>query len=315
MADNDNDFKDVKVHYRYFKKEELSPNNLNRMIQSALREKDDRGHKLLDNWQYRLEENAPIDGVNRLFNFIHFDQGSTYGILCAFEQSKLQVVLGTDESGPDVPIRELSLEHGKISQGIAHWLVYDDHVYVVQDRKMTAAALESYLNWLLCNKTKVSIGKIVLAAKIPVDSLENLGEIKGVRIGGIVSDETEQDSHEPFTAKLRRLFNELMGAQRASEIFNKKPTESDIKLSLYLGLKGSQSDNHTLNEIAIELRNLEDGNLQIETENGNSNGDDIRLSRVITVRLNNENVNLLDLDDLRRKILEFHADNVSKGLV
>ncbi len=330
------------VHYRRLLRDGAIAANgvtLSQAIAGALHSPHPDGGRYIDNWKYRLTLSEDRN-QNRLFNHVHVDPQSAFGTLCAFTPGDMQALI---ETGPNQDATTLSISEENAPggndylTGIVYWLVIGDHCYIVQNIAVRAKALEEYLTWFL-RKTGIinQIDEIILQSAFNV-SAADIDEVKSIEIGGLATEPVAEPPENlgiskreriveerrslaeigTIWSKAKRIVEEIFGSIEAERIFESVPPNAALDVKVNIGYRATRRhiDRVFMNELAIGLRNIEDGELGIRTKDGKIRGDKTWLQTSMPFKkIRNKGI-LLDLKHVREQLFEVHRRFLADGRI
>ena len=331
----------VTIHYRRLVRDQGwdGAGTLSDSIRAALRRSVGGSPPLTDDWQARVTSSPDDTELRRFINNCSLDEPNcAYGNLCTFVKDELQAVIGTGSAGPSVAIDDLGAPTGDFLQGMAYWLAIGDHCYVIQHSKVRTRALEEYLTWLLRDKTGVTSGGVTLRSEIDVgDSEPDLGDVSSVEIGGLAPETVRDPSaahvdppqsrvvehqrslgeHVARFTRARQVLDVMLGAVATQEILDRMPSQAALQLNVHISYlsRSREIDRTAINEFGTAFRNLDDGEVRIRAKDGTIRREEARLHLMVPINRVRANSSLLDLADVRRKLLHTHARFVREGRV
>ena len=277
--------------------------------------------------------------VRRFVNNSHIDIGSTFGDLSSFTRDEMQAVINTGQVAiPAVNVADIPAPTGRnYLHGMAYWLLVGDHCYVLQHTSVRTKALEAYFSWLLRGAGPLQPRQqITLQAAFDVQGdAADVGDVTAIEIGGIVPDRPEtagsdsgmnsrsvQVRHalEERVAPLRAGWDwlaALMGSTEADRIMSRVPDGAALKVTLqvgYIALKRHLSRG-AMDDLAVAVRNLDDGEVRIRGRKGRISGNEARLHMPVRVKLVRDNGNLLDFVDVHEQLENVHSTFLEEGRI
>ena len=340
------------VHYRkLFRDNDDFPPSfpLSKAISKALQQKKN-GVKYSQDWQLRRMPTPNDETKTRFINEIHIDDASVFGVLCVFTPEQMHALIelqrqqketSADDTSAlvsNVDIAETKAPIGtEYLDGIAYWLVIEDHCYIVQHTAVQTKVLEEYLTWLLRNETSTIDQNhiVVLRADFDLGSVGgNLDNIKSVEIGGLATVSVE-DFESPATeitesierrsvgnlkasfGKALKIVNEILGETKASKIMENMPSEAALDVTVNIGYRtvNRKISPEFMKDLATGLRNAGDGEIKIRSKDGTIKGDEARLHLNMPFRRKRPNGILLELEHAREQLTEVHRRFLSDGKI
>ena len=314
-------YRRVIVYYREYARTNLTKDtkSLAELIRDAL---ESGSPPLKTSWNLRSSPPTPREGIRRVINPASLGE-CIFGNMVSFNDDQYQAVLDTQGSKENIVIIEIPVQVGRPPlHGLLHWLVYRDHVYVIHDSRVRTKAFEEYLNWLLVVHTKLLNKEFHLKTKVNINKISDIGVINEIQLGGIIPINADTDdglygvdnqniSNNPlFFQRGREIFDNLLGDASVPSIQTGAPPRMNVVLKT-----GSRDIESSLDFVARELINDEDGALKIVGTNGVIKGNDAMLSTETSIRRIEQDSLSLDLSEMYTAILGIHADFVNKGLI
>ena len=330
------------VHYRKLARgADVLPSGrtLSESIREALYRPHANGRRYIDDWATRVTSSPTNDEQKRLANDLDIDDMSVFGVLCVFTMGDMQALIDANTSpGPSAPLASVAISetrapgNNEYIKGIAYWLVVGDHVYIVQHVAVKTKTFEEYLTWLLRESGIVSGNEsIVLQSDFDISQIGgDLGNVKSVEIGGLVpetltKESQREDARESVSIEVRRrrsvtakrapwpvakkIIDLVLGSFAASEIVKSIPNNAALDVRLDIGYRTAgrrSSDSAFMQKVATAVRDLDDGEVKIRSKEGIIQGNEARLHEIMPFNLMHENSTLLDLADVRNKLLTVH---------
>ncbi|MDG3040423.1 hypothetical protein [Roseicyclus marinus] len=311
-----------------------------------------RGAVVGERVDLRITDAPRIQGYQRLLNNYFHGKDWVLGNVCMFASGQMQALLRiTDGLGQksliDV-LKELEIAESKAPtgheylQGISYWMIIGDHLYQIQHVSLQVKALEEYLTWLLRDQSKVIEEKHCVLLDSSLDQRQtgfDLGDVTSIEIGGLVPETvrsppatavinelvpTDIDEHKSLVDRVkaqwqtaRKVVEAVLGDAEADKIFASVPPEAALEVNVSIGYRSRRRkfNKEFMGNIASGLRNVPDGELIVKGKHGRVKGDDARLSHDMPIKTVNDNSNLLDLEDVRKQILEVHRRFLHDGLI
>lgn len=330
------DRRPVTVHYRRLTRTAnlLAGQSLADAVGQAL-----QSSQYAPDWQSRVMR--PIDNpdVRRFVNNSHIDVGSTFGDLSSFTRDEMQAIISTGQvATPTVNVADIPAPTGgDYLHGMAYWLLVGDHCYVIQHTNVRTKALEAYLSWLLRGAGSLQQDQqITLQASFDVQGKTgDVGDLTGIEIGGIVPDRPHTaDSDSGVSSRAVQVQHDLeerapplrvgwdwlvalLGSTEADRIMSRVPNGAALKVTLqvgYVALKRHLS-RRAMDDLAVAVRNLDDGEVRIRGRKGRISGGEARLHMPVNVKLMRENGNLLDLVDVHEQLERVHSAFLEEGRI
>ena len=284
-----------------------------------------------DNWRDRSMETEKQSTVfTNLFNIM---QQEVYGDLCAFSQSQMQALINTTDDGTDhssVNVNEMRAPDDQdFLLGMAHWLVIDDHVLLVQGPHLYARQIQEYFDWLLRVATSTISGEtpIPLTAVLDASEIGEPGDAQSIEIGGAVASNISPDlaSRRADTTSRTEIFDAtpewaqdiykmFFGAASLEQLNRELPNESQLKAKVTFNFSKLRKDIdvNALQGLSGALQDLPHSQVKIRGKQGIISGEDARLHMNMAINKVNPNGILLDPEDaqevLQRVYRRFRED-------
>lgn len=289
---------------------------------------------------------------NKFINELHIDDASIFGVLCVFTPQQMHALIdlqaqNSRSSGnkanlqqvSNVDIAETEAPDGtEYLDGIAYWLVTDDHCYIVQHTAVQTKAFEEYLTWLLSDETDTIRREhfVVLRADFDLSSVGgDLDNVKSIEIGGLVTNPAEEvveTSTTKFTESIERrsvgrlkagfekghkIINDILGTAEATKIMESVPSDATLDVTVNIGY---QTVNRKINldfmkNLATGFRNIGEGEIKIRSKDGTVKNDEARLHMNMPFKRIRANGILLDLENAREQLMEVHRRFLSDGKI
>lgn len=236
--------------------------------------------------QERLGESS--DNV-RILNKCHTMGTLICGRFLDFTEGGFQAVLELDPDADDLKIRHLPPgKEEQFLEGILTFGVRGNHVLLVQSKGLRVAHLEQHLNWLLRDHTQVMPAevRVVLEDAPRQDVQDKLSDVDWIELRTPVpvstfTGEPEQIPHGFGGGILRHLrewspsvgtFFERLSGQAALAV-------DDVEMTLTIKRRGRRSrQRHSmLDEIAHNLRTVDDVEFTLKTKHGTYSAGELKL--------------------------------------
>ncbi|HEY8962231.1 MAG TPA: hypothetical protein VIM57_08490 [Luteolibacter sp.] len=231
--------------------------------------------------------------------------GSIYGCeFLAYEKGADQSTIKLDENAEEVDVQAIPAGPDKeFLAGSVYFAVSGNHVVLFQSRGLKTQELESYLNWLIRENTRVldSENAILLADNVTETQRESIKGAKGIRLKSPVK--MEPDEVRPQTAvgaEARSIRVKPHG--RAWSAFKQFFTEHidlpngfnvedlagipHLEMELFLHWKGRRDESGPdfLDAIAMQMRHVDDEfDYSIETNTGSITRNEIKIHQKVSV--------------------------------
>lgn len=267
------------------------------------------------------DRSEPIDSNGKEVRLIrrHCLTGKALcGSLAAYERGKFQTVILDDQNATDLSISALNPpKKGPLTQeflpGVLYFVVFNDHVALLQGNSIRASALENHISWLLRSKTAILNSKQGFVLKdepTPATRARiQKSHVRSVCIGRPLMDETIIESipsqvnasgvnsaSEPVK-KFRsdNIFTDLIkGLLEDSDKFEKlglDDTLHDANLEIWIEIRHpKRSKIQTVDSIAlldnigIALRDIDDDQAKLRLKDGSLvTGKDLKISGDLSV--------------------------------
>ena len=169
-------------------------------------------------------------------------------------------------------------------------------------------------------------GVVTLQAEFDVAQVGgDLGDVNSIEIGGLapetVGDGADTalpvevvekrrslaDRMAPF-ARAMDVLRAALGAIETERLMARVPDDAALQVMLNISYlaQSRKVDRTGMRDLGVALRNLEDGEVRVRAKDGTIRSDEARLHATMPFRRLRQNGNLLDLEDVREKLLETH---------
>lgn len=341
--------KAVTIHYRRFVRPATVKSSLESMIRAAMDSTVD-GATLKDRYLARMQT---CGGDNYFVNTYADGSGATplvFGDILHFSKGHLQALCKTaDQDAPSVPVQQMKApEQSEYVHSQMFWMVKGDHAFVVQSMSLQTAEFESYLDWLLKNKTRVlQDHPLILAMKFDADIVGgDLGDIQEIVVGGVAAaaptapppaefvDEAREvtqrgqidTGRRAGWATARAILKELLGGEaNVDSLMKSVPADAELNVQVHIGFQTRKRkiDRVALKQLETGLRNLPDSQLQVTAKGARKSADGtVRLHhpasiRLIQMRDGEAHVvgTLLDPTDVLRAMVQAYNNFVGDGKI
>lgn len=306
-------------------------------ICEAMGASDSRG-RLDKHWKSRAFVMPPRNEDTYLMNLFADEGNAFYGDLTLYTSGFMQALLKQEEDAPMLSVEQRPPpKDSEYIHSMMHWMAIGNHLLAIQSRSLTAKSLESYLTWLVKDKTGVveSSAQVILNAKFDKDEMGgDLDDISEIIVGGTGAIEAGA-THDSFSvdgaeglqtveafsdvgskktwgeravAVLRAIMSNEADVQ---ELLESIPSEADLDVSVRIGYK-SRKKKISRAPMQQALRNLPEGEVVAKGRFGKSTGKDIRLSYPVRVLMQGS---LLDPQDARAKLRSAYNYFVENGKI
>lgn len=341
--------KPVTIHYRRLADgTTLGKATLEEKIREAMQAQIG-GQHLESRYTLRIWENGEDNFfVNHFYDGQKDNCNLVFGDVIHFTKGHLQALFNAGQKDePYASVEQMPAPAQKeYIHSLMHWMVKGNHAFVIQSTSLRTETLESYLTWLLTQKSKVvaSPFQVVLASKFNEEAVGgDLSDIQELIIGGVVA-------HPPSEAPQKEAASEVMqhgkiethrttGWQQAREILatllggtanvenmmKGVPGDAELSVEVHIGYKTKKRkvSREGLNQLETGLRNIPDSQLIVRAKNGNKTSDgSIRLHHNASIKLrtikDGDEVrpgSLLDPADVLRAMQEAYDIFVANGKI
>jgi hypothetical protein len=243
----------------------------------------------------RMEKTGPAADSVRVVNKCSKLGNMICGRFLDFTEGGSQAVLELDPTAEELAIRHLSpAAKEQYLEGVLTFGVRGNHVILVQSKGLRVAHLEQHLNWLLGEETRVLPPEVrVLLEDAPqreiTDKLDDVDWIE-LRAPVPVSIFLEPPEEQPkgFMAKV---MSHIRGAVPTSGTFFESLSEEaalaveNVELTMRIARASRRSKKRRtmLDEIAHNLRNVDDVDFTLKTKNGTYKAGELKLRRNISI--------------------------------
>lgn len=320
----------VTIHYRHLTDVTSAFGNLSLedAIKQSMQKQNEAGILPKDNWKERAYIREKTNGDTLLVNIFQEEQSFFFGDLTLFQDKFMQPLIEKKEDAAILNLEQKQAPLGlEYVHSIMYWLVIKNHVFVMQTSSVSTKQLEEYLTWFLREKTKCikDGGQVLLEARLDVDSVEGgIGDIKKIVVGGapleaitspIVEKEVENYEHiankRTWKERAHDILKVIMSDTDLEKLMNNLPEGAALDVSVNIGYK-TRKRKISMAPMQQALRNLPEGEVTAFGKGGKLQGRDLRLSYPCNVLVNG---NLLDVNDMKRSMLEAYKYFVSNGKI
>lgn len=329
----------------YYKRFATEPDPLNgRTFEQAVRQAMDGRvgeGRVRDFWRNRCRTNPKDDREHTFINHHQDDDVLLFGDLVCFTQGRAQALLSTPTDVDEVDVAQFPPpERHEFLNSMMFWMLVRNHAFIIQSPGLRSEALETYLAWLLTERTATAPRgmHVILADELNVAAAgrEGVDDIKSIVIGGRVSGagivagqhqgavaaraqyehrdmaEVTDAGDEGFATRvLRAVYGDQ---ERVNAALRAVPDDATLKVAVKFGYERPRKDidRAALRELLVAARNLPDSDLSADTKSGKINGDTIRLTYNARVLTTGE---LLDRNDVKRAMVEAYRNFVDNGRI
>jgi hypothetical protein len=288
-------------------------------------------------WAQRCRQD-PFDEQERLFINHHRDRDNyVFSNLVSFTEGRTQAMLEQIGNIPEIPIETFAAPDGRqFMNGMLFWMITGNHAFLIQDPRVRAQDVESYLHWLIGEQSGVLTEPFDIALIDEFDSaaIGDFEDIKQVIIGGtvmqaevaapprprdMVDERDVTDVHRLGEVERedwkREVLAKVLGGEEAVErMLERLPPDANLKVEVQLGIttkrRGISRD--ALRDVQRAARNLPESDLKVKAGQGTLSGDKVRLAYPVNVLANDD---LLDRDDVLRAMIEAYRSFVMNGKI
>lgn len=233
--------------------------------------------------------------------------------------------------GPDLDIQSFGPPDGQhFIDFMVFSLIKGNHVLVLQGPNARRRSLEEYLAWLLQARTSVlpPDGSLVLRAKIVMPGeAKSKQRVQKLRIGGHGSPASghptldvplphERRGRRGFRAgRIRKVLEEVFGSSATNKLLEGVAEDTPLTLQVVLGFPkpaGEAQAGLPVTQIEDAIRNLDEGDVALLSEDGTVIGDEVRSHYSGTVALVN---GLPEQESVRALMAEAYRDFINRGLI
>lgn len=321
-------------------------------LESLLRAAIKKIPKALD----RFENPAGSDLEKRFLNYslLHTSkdgQGSIFGCeFLAFEEGEGLSTLKIDPTANEIPVDAVTAKEGEeFLAGAVYFGAINNHVVICGSRGLKIQDLEHYLNWLLCQKSKVlsAENRITLNDHIPRSKRALFKGVKGIQLSAPVilepsvatrrqaeadkkaqekagprkGDEKKESQFYPvkMAGKAWDAVKALVGDsfQLPSEISVENLADTpNIEVQVFLRWKGRhhEEDSDFLDGVASNLRHVDsEVDYEVKGSSGTLSRDDIKIFKYFQIPWNDSG--RPKMEEIFPKMAEWLAGLVTDGKV
>ncbi|WP_431281677.1 hypothetical protein ACQW02_20030 [Humitalea sp. 24SJ18S-53] len=302
---------------------------------------------LSSNWQSRRMITAGSSGedecllINHVRDTASADESRSYifGELVGYRPGSFLPLLLEAEHSPELDIDSVPApDRQQFLDALTFWLIIDDHVMVVQGANARRRQLEDYLAWLLAAGPHALFSgtSVVLIDKMALTSERRkaLG-VKSITIGPPPANgrtevdgrtrvevvQKETDVHRDAALDtvdrgvLRRILDVVIADHsKAERLLSEIPPDQEVNVKVRFGFRRSRKsvERVPLDAVSEAVRNLEDQDISIETDDGQVSGDSLRVSQQARIAIKH---GLLDREDVLRAMISSYKSFVEKGYI
>lgn len=326
--------KQVRIHYRHLADPAgaLGRTTLEAVLRQALSHRHD-GRPLKDSWKLRAWSPGGDGTDTVLTNLTHLAGNHVFGDLTRFSRGHMQALLANMGDRPTVDVEQLPAPVGKeYLQALMYWMVFKNHVLLIQSASLGGSDLEQYFTWLLSTRTTAMRrdGHIMLEAKLDMHGgPADLEDIREIVVGNTVMPQSVRDERPDASTLgreerrtltqavaeearageiLRALFN---SKSKADQILNSVPEGAQLEVSVHIGLK-TRRRHVTPVPLTRALRNLPEGDIKARGKFGTLAEGDLRLMYPASILTEG---NLLQPGDVSRAMIEAFEYFVKNGKI
>ncbi len=347
------DRRTVTIHYRRLA-DSVLPNGttLEESVRSAMSKTVD-GIALANRYALRVWECGEDNYfVNNYYDGKKDGHDLVFGDILHFTRGHLQALFDAGQKdAASASVEQMPApERKEYVHSIMHWMLAGNHAFVIQSLSLKTDTLESYLTWLLKDKTDVvpKTFQTVLASKFDEDVIGgDLADIQELVIGGVATPapmepqtQLQQVVTEKITAQSESLETQrttgwqhareilatlLGGTANVEKIMKAVPDDADLRVEVRIGYqtKKRQVSREGLKQLETGLRNIPDSQLEVRAKGGSKTADgSIRLHHTASIKLRTAQQgdevrtgSLLDPNDVLRAMKEALEIFVANGKI
>ncbi len=320
----------VTIHYRHMADITSAFGNLSleNAIRQSMEKENENGILPKDNWKERAYVREGGNGDTLLVNIFHDGESCFFGDLTLFQEKFMQPLIEKRENAAILNLEQKQAPTGlEYVHSIMYWMVIKNHVLVMQTSSVSTKQLEEYFTWFLKEKTKCieDCGQVLLEAKLDATSVAGgIGDIKKIVVGGapleamtspVVEKEIERYEHignkRTWKERAHDILKVIMSEADLEKLMNNLPEGAALDVSVNIGYK-TRKRKISMAPMQQALRNLPEGEVTAFGKGGKMQGKDLRLSYPCNVLVNG---NLLDVNDMKRAMLEAYKYFVNNGKI
>ena len=307
----------------------LNGATIEKLCRSALDVTDAASVKLWERAQDRLFDVADSDGRQILLNKVADLSSAVFGEMCLVQSRDLQALLELTPSKvqlSNITMAEIfSLDErrapkgSQFVRGMAYWLAIGNHVFFVKTHSMTSDYLHSYLDWLLKTCTSTMDKAVGFTLQAEFDPSQVAGDVGEIRSPSACVEKAapqlsvtppKQVDGESRVVKTSRTIADkfvqfgqavpvveaLFGKSKADSLVSSLGEEEYLAVDASVKVRGRRTEESRakLREIANDLADMTEGEVQVEGKDGKLSDGDAILRTRMPFHLPHEGSNLLE---------------------
>lgn len=337
------------VHYRRFSHNHQPSSHLKleALCRAALGEVDGAGRGLWVRASDRVQTiTEGAGGRQLLLNKVADLTDSVFGELCLADSRGLQALLQHTTQTLELSnittaevydLDERTAPSGsQFIRGMAYWLATGDHLFFVKTSNMSGALLNGYVDWLLRSRTATlpSTSSMAMQAEFDRSVAGDIGDVRRLVVRGnamsrmavdtadsggertVRSSRTVGDRFVEFAGAIP-LVEALLGRAKTESLLESLGPQEHLAVEAQVKIRGrrTEASKAKLREVANDLADLTDAEVQVEGKDGKvANGDAI-LRTTMPFDLPQQGSNLLDFNNVADQLLEVYSRFVRDGKI
>lgn len=319
------------LHYRYAQITK-SNNTLQELFHNAIHSDE---LCIADNRQENFNSNSK---EFRMINAIKEESSMLFGQLILVCPEQAQVILNMESGATTYTINPFSLNDDNVQEkkikkefinSILYFLIYKNHVVIMQSKALSTRDLETHLFWFLDKANQLNDNsEFILQTQPPKETIEEIEKtpVKAIKIGSALAvskpekndKTTDKDVSETKSLKLKNALSLdilktilpqwIMEERKLVECFD--DANLQVNLEIFYSRKTTTKGQEFIDTIATSLRHIvNEDNLKIHLKGGGTlDGDKLQLSTSIKIDLVN---NLIDETNLLKQMKEWLMSKIS----
>ena len=323
----------VLVRYRQFEDavDAINGTTLEGAVRDALNFRED-GVKIGERWAKRIRRDPDDDRERMAANHVRDGRAYIFGNLIAYTMGRDQAILDENPNAREADIEQLRAPARKqFIDSMLFWMVTANHVFLVQQGRLRPDELETYLRWLLVERTPTCGNdlQVILNPDLHLRAGIRQEDVKAIKIGGQVHAHpvaAAEGATEPHRERrrfgragrelARQVLDLVVGDDGAAveRILREVPDGVDLAVDVEISFDTTKRkySRDAMRRIAMATRNLPDADIQLKTASGSISGNEIRLSHPINVPTVGS---LFDRDAVLNGMIEAYGKFVKAGRI
>lgn len=319
------------LHYRYAQITK-SDNTLQELFHNAIHSAE---LSIADNRQENFNSNSK---EFRMINAVKEESSMLFGQLIFVCPEQAQVILSMEEGATTYTINPFSLNDDNDQEkrikkefinSILYFLIYRNHVVIMQSKAMSTRDLETHLFWFLDKANQLNdASEFILQTQPPKETIEKIEKtpVKTIKIGSALAvAKTEindkninKEVTETKALKLRNALSldilksilpkSIMEERKLVECFD--DANLQVNLEIFYSRKTTAKGQEFIDSVATSLRHIvNEDDLKIHLKGGGTlTGDKLQLTTSIKIDLVN---NLIDETNLLKQMKEWLMSKIN----